>query len=58
VLSSRWSENWQGKPKYSEKTCPHATLFTNPTWLDLGSNSGRRGGNWATNRLTYGTTDL
>jgi hypothetical protein len=25
VRSSRWNENWQGKPKYSEKTCPSAT---------------------------------
>jgi hypothetical protein len=25
-------ENWQGKPKYSEKTCPSTTLSTtNPT---------------------------
>jgi hypothetical protein len=23
-----WNEDWQGKPKYSEKTCPSATLFT------------------------------
>jgi hypothetical protein len=22
VWSSRWNENWQGKPKYSEKTWP------------------------------------
>jgi hypothetical protein len=36
----------QGKPKYSEKTCPSASLFTtNPTWLDPGLNPGRRGGN-------------
>jgi hypothetical protein len=41
VWSSRWNENWQGKLKYSEKTCPSATL---PTWLDLESNTGRRGG--------------
>jgi hypothetical protein len=28
----RWNEDWQGKPKYSEKTCPGATLSTtNPT---------------------------
>jgi hypothetical protein len=34
VWSSRWYE-WQGKPKYSEKTCPSATLSTtNPTWPD------------------------
>jgi hypothetical protein len=27
-----WNEDWQGKPKYSEKTCPSATLSTtNPT---------------------------
>jgi hypothetical protein len=25
-------EDWQGKPKFSEKTCPDAILFsTNPT---------------------------
>jgi hypothetical protein len=23
-----WNENWQGKPKYSEKTYPSATLST------------------------------
>jgi hypothetical protein len=47
--------NWQGKPKYSEKTCPGSTLSTtNPTWPDPGSNPGRRGGMPATNRLSYG----
>jgi hypothetical protein len=46
---------WQGKPKYSEKTCSSATLSTtNPTWRDPGSNPGRRGGKPATNRLSYG----
>jgi hypothetical protein len=31
-----WKENWQGKPKYSEKTCPSATLSaTNSIWPDL-----------------------
>jgi hypothetical protein len=56
MWSSRWSDNWQGKPKYSEKTCPSATLSTtNPTWPELGSNPGRRGGKPATNRLSYGT---
>jgi hypothetical protein len=30
-----WNEDWQGKPKYSEKTYPRATLSTtNPTWQD------------------------
>jgi hypothetical protein len=45
-----------GKPKYSEKTCPSATLSTtNPTWPEPGSNPGRRGGKPANNRLSYGT---
>jgi hypothetical protein len=51
-----WNDDWQGKPKYSEKICPSATLSTtNPTWPDLGSNPGRRGGKPATNSLSYGT---
>jgi hypothetical protein len=38
MRSSRWNENWQGKPKYSEKTCPSTTLSTtNPIWQDSGS---------------------
>jgi hypothetical protein len=50
-----WIENWQGKPKYSEKTGPSATLsITNPTWPNLGSNPGRRGEKAETNRLSYG----
>jgi hypothetical protein len=45
----------QGKPKYSEKTCPSATLSTtNPTWLDPGLNPARGGGKPETNRLSYG----
>jgi hypothetical protein len=60
LWSNWWNEDWQGKPKYSEKTCPSATFSTttNPTWPDLGSNPGRRGGKPATNRLTYGTATL
>jgi hypothetical protein len=55
VWSCRWNKNWQGKPKYSEKTCSNATLSTtNPTWPDVGSDPGRRGGKPATNRLIYG----
>jgi hypothetical protein len=55
LWSNWWKEDWQGKPKYSEKTCLSATLSTtNPTWTDPGSNPGRRGGNPATNRLSYG----
>jgi hypothetical protein len=50
-----WNEDWQGKPKYSEEPRPSTTLSTtNPTWLDPGSNPGRRGGKPATNRLSYG----
>jgi hypothetical protein len=52
-----WNE-WQGKPKYSEKTCPCATLSTtNPTWPDTGLNPGRRGGKPATNRFSYGAAN-
>jgi hypothetical protein len=48
-----------GAPKYSEKTCPSATLSTtNPIWPDLGSNPGRRGGKPAINRLGYGTAQI
>jgi hypothetical protein len=55
VWSSRWNENWQGKSKYSEQTCPNDTLSTtNPTWPGLGSNPGHRGGKPATNHLSYG----
>jgi hypothetical protein len=54
LWSNWWNEDWQGKPKYSEKTCPSATLSTtNPTWPDPGSNPGRLGGKPATNRLSY-----
>jgi hypothetical protein len=50
-----WWNEWQGKPKYLEKTCPDATLSTtNPTWPDPGLNPGRRGGKPATNRFSYG----
>jgi hypothetical protein len=54
---NRWN-NWQGKPQYSENTCPSATLSTtNPTWC-RDSNPGRRGGKPATNHLSYGTASL
>jgi hypothetical protein len=47
-----------GEPKYSEETCPSATLSTtNPTSPDSGLNPGRRGGKPATNRLSYGETN-
>jgi hypothetical protein len=50
-----WNEDWQGKSKYLEKTCPCATLSTtNLTWPDPGLNPGCRGGKPVTNRLSYG----
>jgi hypothetical protein len=50
------NENWQGKPKYSEKTFHNATFFTTtPIWFDLGLNPNRLAGKQATNRLSYGT---
>jgi hypothetical protein len=53
-----WRNRWndlQGKPKYSEKTCPSAALSTtNPTCCPY-ANPGRRGGKPASNRLSYGT---
>jgi hypothetical protein len=53
-----WWNEWQGKPKYSEETCPGATLSTtNPTWPDPGLNPGRRGGKPATNRFSYGAAN-
>jgi hypothetical protein len=55
LWSNWWNEDWQGKLKYSEKTCPSATLSTtNPTRPEPGSNPGRRGGKPATNRVSYG----
>jgi hypothetical protein len=46
--------DWQGKPKYSEKTCPGAILSTtNPTCQ---TRSRTRAA--ATNRLSYGAAKL
>jgi hypothetical protein len=43
MWSRYWNENWQGKPKYSEKTSPSATLcIKNSTLLDLGSKPSHR----------------
>jgi hypothetical protein len=39
--SNWWNENWQGKPKYSEKTYPSATLSTKKSHMtDPVSNPG------------------
>jgi hypothetical protein len=51
---NRWND-WQGKLKYSKKTCPSAALSTaNPTCCPY-ANPGRYGGKPASNRLSYGT---
>jgi hypothetical protein len=50
---------WQGKPKYLDKTCPIASLSTtDSTLIDPGSNPGRRGRKLATNCLSYGTVHV
>jgi hypothetical protein len=47
---------WQGKPKYSKKTCPSAALSTKDrTWLDPGSNLSHRSGKPLSNGRTYDT---
>jgi hypothetical protein len=54
LWSSWWNENWQGKLKYSEKTCPSVILSTtNSTWLGVGLNWGCRGANLAIYYLSY-----
>jgi hypothetical protein len=50
---------WQGKPVYSEETCPNAALSTtDPTWLDLGSNSDCHSRKCTTNHQNYDTTSV
>jgi hypothetical protein len=47
-----WNDTDGGKPMYSEKTCPTATLSTtNVTWTNLKSNLGLRGEKSVTNPL-------
>jgi hypothetical protein len=55
VWSVRWKDNWQGKPKYLEKTSGATLSTTNLTWSHLGSNPRRRGGKPATSRLDCNT---
>jgi hypothetical protein len=56
VWSSRWNENWPGKPKYSDQACRSATLSTTKSHMTWpGIEPCRRGGKPATNRLSYGT---
>jgi len=51
--------HWEGKPNFSEKNMPRATLPTiNPTWDSLGSNPGLSGERPVNGRLTHRTTKL
>jgi hypothetical protein len=55
-MEHRWNEIDRGRPKYSGKTYPSATLSTtNPTCIEQGSNSGLRAGRPAANHLSHGT---
>jgi hypothetical protein len=48
-----------GETEVLEENVPSVTLpTTNPTWLDLESNLGRRGWKPATNRMSYGTANF
>jgi hypothetical protein len=54
MWSSKWNETWQGKWKYSKKTCPSVSLSTtNFIWSDVDSHPGRCGGKPATNRVAW-----
>jgi hypothetical protein len=55
IVESMMECRLQGKPKFSEKTCPSANFIRHkiPS-AHPGLNPGRRGGKPATNRLSYG----
>jgi hypothetical protein len=59
VWSSRWNENWQGKPKYREKPIPvplcPPQMLCHLTWDRI---LGRGGGKRTTARLSCGTACL
>jgi hypothetical protein len=55
VVEKLGNKDWQGKPKYPEKTCHSTTLsITNTTYLRPVLNPGSRCGKPATKRLGYG----
>jgi hypothetical protein len=35
IVESRWNVNWQGKPKFSEKTCPSATFVSDVRQIEI-----------------------
>jgi hypothetical protein len=50
---------WQGKPKYSEETCPGATLSTTKFHMTTRSRTpDGSGGKPANNRLSYGAASV
>jgi hypothetical protein len=50
-----WNDDWQGKPKYSVKTCLSATFVHHKSHLTwLGANPGSCSGKPVTNHLSYG----
>jgi hypothetical protein len=58
IVEKSMEYKFAGKPKYSEKTCPSATLSTtNLTWPDTGLNAGRRGGKPTTTNKTTTISD-
>jgi hypothetical protein len=55
LWSNWWNEDWQGKPKYSDKTCPAPLCPPQiPHDQTRARTPGHRGGKPATNRLSYG----
>jgi hypothetical protein len=51
-----WNDDWQGRLKYSEKTCPTAAFSTtSPTYSARTRTRCLRRGNSATNLLSYST---
>jgi hypothetical protein len=54
VMEHRWNETATGKPKYSGKTCPSATLSTR---TDSRCKPGISGDRLAINRLSHGSAD-
>jgi hypothetical protein len=54
-----WNVDWQGKPKFSEKTCPSAIFVHHKIpRAHPGLNAGRRGGKPVTNSLSYGAAGI
>jgi hypothetical protein len=61
MMNVEQSVAWElaGETEVLGEILPNATLSTtNPTWPDVGSKPGRRGGKQATNRLSYGTAHV